>query len=174
MNIFFYELHCDVELKNVSGWGIDMPTACFNDSSHTISDARMIHSIDDDGRSKLEPNNFTFSQNKARKFNAIDARTTELISTGFTYATKQFSLSTNSQARLMGSHQKKDTMTYPIAWNTIDDLDVYSVADAADLTGLYDAATNAYRVHIDSGTALKDSIRAAVDEAALALVVDTR
>jgi hypothetical protein len=113
---------------------------------------------------------------KAAKVAAIDARTDELIAAGFTYASKQFSLSLTAQAKMMGTHQVKDNVAliYPINWNTIDDLDVYAIANAADLEGFYLTGLGTVRARLDSGTTLKDAVRAAADQAALDAVVDTR
>lgn len=113
---------------------------------------------------------------KTVKFTAIDLRTDQLISAGFTFSTKQFSLSANAQARLMGINQVRTdaAITYPIRWNTIDDLDYYDVPDAATVLSFYLTAVGTYRGHVDSGTALKDSVRAAATMAAVDAVVDTR
>ena len=113
---------------------------------------------------------------KERKIKEIDARTDELIAAGFTYASKQFSLSIPAQNKMVGTHQVKDdpALTYPINWNTIDDLDVYPIANPADLHGFYLTGLGTIRAHLDSGTALKDSVRAAVDIAAVEAVEDNR
>jgi hypothetical protein len=113
---------------------------------------------------------------KQTRYAEIDARTDELIAAGFTYASKQFSLSLASQNKMMGTHQVKDdpALTYPVEWNTIDDTDSYSIADAADLDAFYLQALGTVRAHLDSGTSLKNSIRAAADTAAVDAVVDSR
>lgn len=116
------------------------------------------------------------TEQKANKFVAIDARTDVLIFTGFVYSGKRFSLSLTAQLKMMGTHQIKDdvALVYPIKWNTYDDLDVISIADSATLNSFYLAGFAVVRGHIDSGTALKDSIRAASTQAQLDAVVDTR
>lgn len=113
---------------------------------------------------------------KANKVVAIDARTDVLIFTGFAYSGKRFSLALTAQLKMLGTHQIKDdaALTYPIKWNTYDDLDTISIANAADLNTFYLAGFAVVRGHIDSGTALKDSIRAATTQAELDAVVDTR
>ena len=169
-----YELRCDTEEAYVQVWGIDTPDECPNDAGHTISTVRRLHDHEDYGRDPLTPNNFTFDQNKIRKFQAVDTRTGELIAPGFAYSSKQFSLSQNAQSSLHGLNARKDTETYPIEWNTIDDLDVYSIDDATDAGAFYDAAATVWRTHKDSGTTLKSSIRAATTQAELDAVEDTR
>lgn len=113
---------------------------------------------------------------KAAKFASIDARTDELIASGFTFASKQFSLSQAAQSRLMGINQVRDdeNVTYPIKWNTIDDSDTYSIPDSATVLSFYLTAVGTYRTHVDSGTALKDQVRAATTVAEVDAVVDNR
>lgn len=113
---------------------------------------------------------------KATKIIDIDTRTAELIDLGFTYASKQFSLSIPAQSKMMGTHQVKDNpaLVYPINWNTIDDLDSYSIVNSADLDGFYLTALGTVRAHLDSGTVVKDSVRAATTIAEVDAVVDTR
>ncbi len=113
---------------------------------------------------------------KAEKCAAIDARTDELIAAGFTYNSKTFSLSQAAQARLTGINQVRDdaSVTYPIVWNTKDDTGTESLADAAAVLAFYLTALGAYRGHVDSGTSLKDQVRAASTVAAVEAITDTR
>lgn len=120
---------------------------------------------------------------KAAKVAAIDTRTDELIAVGFTYESKQFSLSLASQSKMTAAHQIKDhpLFVYPVNWNTIDDTDVFAigagtdqVADAAIMSAFYMTAIGTIRVHLDSGTALKGSVRAATALAEVDAVVDLR
>ena len=113
---------------------------------------------------------------KAAKIGAIDSRTDVLISAGFTYASKVFSLSLASQSKMMGTHQIKDdvNLTYPLKWNTIDDLDAHELANAAALDGFYLTGVGTMRTHVDGGTTLKDSVRAAATVAAVNAITDTR
>lgn len=113
---------------------------------------------------------------KQYRFAGIDTRTDELIAEGFTYASEQFSLSLKAQNRMMGTHQVKSGagLVYPIEWNTIDDTDMYSIPDATDLAAFYLTGLEAYRAHVDSGTALKTLVRAAATEVAINAVVDSR
>ena len=64
--------------------------------------------------------------------------------------------------------------TYPLKWNSLDGVSVLSLGDAADVEAFYIAFFDATRAVEDSGTVLKDAIRAAADQAALDAVVDTR
>lgn len=113
---------------------------------------------------------------KKAKLEAIDARTDELIAGGFVYASRLFSMSMPAQIRMIGISQVKGNpaVTYPIAWNTKDDSDVYQVANANDLEGMYLTALGTYRAHVDAGTALKDQVRAATTVSEVDAIVDTR
>ena len=113
---------------------------------------------------------------KNAKCAAIDTRTAELIDQGFSYSSKTFSLSLASQSMLEGSYPVKNhvSLTYPIVWNTIDDLDTISLADATDLENFYLTALGTFRARRDSGTTLKDQVRAASTIAAVDAVVDSR
>ena len=113
---------------------------------------------------------------KRRKFAAIDARTDELIRLGFTYSGKQFSLSIESQMKMVGAHAARNepAMTYPIIWNTLGDEGTYSIVDANDLNGFYLTGVGTLRALLDSGTALKDQIRQATTLAEVEAVTDSR
>jgi hypothetical protein len=113
---------------------------------------------------------------KAAKCAAIDARTDELITAGFTYNAKTFSLSQEAQARLTGINQVRDdaAVTYPVVWNTIDDGATESLADAAAVLAFYLTALGTYRGHVDGGTTLKDQVRAAATVAAVEAITDSR
>ena len=78
--------------------------------------------------------------------------------------------------KMTGAHEVKDdaALTYPIVWNTIDDGDTVSLADAAALDAFYLTAVGELRGHLDSGTDLKDDVRAAADAEAVDAVVDSR
>lgn len=118
----------------------------------------------------------TLDEYKEKRAKTIDVRTVELIDLGFSYAGKVFSLSVPAQVKLSGLNQARLEMslTYPIRWNTIDDLDAYDLQNAVDVNAFYMTALGTVRAHLDSGTALKDAIRAAVDKAGVDAVVDNR
>ena len=106
----------------------------------------------------------------------IDNRTSELIALGFTYSTKQFSLSASAQSNLLGLDLSKDdpALTYPIKYNTIDDLDSYSVPDSTDMHSMFLTALATKKGHLDSGTVLKQQVRDATTISELDLVIDNR
>ena len=111
---------------------------------------------------------------KGLRYIEIDKRTGELISAGFTYATKQFSLSLNAQINISALNQSKDLLTYPVNYNTLNDEDEYDVIDATDMGNMYMTALATKKGMIDSGTALKQQIRAAQNDAEVDAIIDNR
>lgn len=128
-------------------------------------------SIDDVVANHLQ---WDLNEYKTKRGSEIDARTRQLIGAGFVHSSKTFSLTLASQSKLNGAHAQKASMTYPVVWNSIDDLDTISLADEAAFDSFYDDAFDKVREHLDSGTTLKDSVRAAADRAAVDAVTDTR
>ena len=113
---------------------------------------------------------------KTKKAALIDKRTDELIAAGMTHAGKKFSLSLASQMKMVGSHEARDepAFSYPVSWNTLDDKDKHNIADSAELHTFYLTAMGTIRAHLDSGTAIKDQVRAATTVAAVEAVEDPR
>ena len=113
---------------------------------------------------------------KTCRYKEIDDRTGQLVLNGFSYASKVFSLSINAQINIeaLNSSRNNPALTYPISYSTLDDGAHYDVVDATDLHNMYLTALATKKSHVDTGTALKDSIPAAVDEAAVSAVIDNR
>lgn len=110
---------------------------------------------------------------------AIDRNTGDLIVQGFQYPPTTgliFSLSPTAQTNLLGLESAADNpaFTYPVDWNSIDDEAVYEIPDAATAHLFYLTALGTIRAWKDSGTALKDQVRAATTPAEVAAVVDNR
>ncbi len=110
------------------------------------------------------------------KMDEFDVRTDELIAAGFTYSGLTFSLSMPAQAKIIGTHVADDDndVTYPIKWNSIDDLNTYELLASSDIHNFYTTAFDAVRDHLDSGTTLKDSVRAETTASGVNAVTDTR
>jgi len=106
----------------------------------------------------------------------IDKKTDLIISNGFTYSSKQFSLSIQAQSKMTAAYQLKDNpaLVYPIEWNTIDDSDSYSIIDSSDLNSFYLTAIGTIRAILDSGTNLKKQIREATTVSEVNAIVDNR
>lgn len=116
---------------------------------------------------------------KERAFARIDDRTDALIAQGYEYppsSGNRFELSLEAQARLLAllSLRENPAMSYPIVFNTLDDLGTVQIADAAAVEGMVLIAVGTYRALIDSGTALKGLVRACTSVAEIEAVVDPR
>jgi len=109
----------------------------------------------------------------------IDQRTQQLIAQGFQFPPSTgfiFSLSENAQTSILGLETARldPAFAYPVNWNSIDDEGLYSIPDAATAHSFYLTALGTIRAWKDSGTALKDQVRAATTPAEVAAVVDNR
>jgi len=113
------------------------------------------------------------------KNHEIDERTTDLIDQGFQYPPTTgfiFSLSQVAQTNLLGLESAADNpaFLYPVEWNSIDDENVYAIPDATTAHAFYITALGTIRAWKDSGTAIKDEVRAATTPAEVAAVQDNR
>lgn len=115
-------------------------------------------------------------QYKQHRVAEINERTSELIEGGYTWAGKQFPLSTNGQINLLGlvNAAQLSMLTFPIDLNTIDDTDRHPIADSTEVYQIFGTALGTKKAILDGGTSLKAQIMAAVDEAAVAAIVDNR
>lgn len=113
---------------------------------------------------------------KRDKYYEIDKKTTELIGNGFSFDDTLFSLSQEAQMRMVGITQVREMpqVTYPIKWNSKKDDSVYDVANSSNLLGMFLTGLGTYRAHVDSGTALKNLVRAATTKAEVEAIVDPR
>jgi hypothetical protein len=119
----------------------------------------------------------TLPNYKLLRFDEIDRKTGELISEGFEYPPASgniFSFSTNAQSNLLGTYSAKDLLTYPFGWSTKDDHLVYQIADSAEMSNFFLTALATKKAWQDSGTALKQAVEAAIDEAEVDAVIDNR
>ncbi|MHA2067514.1 MAG: DUF4376 domain-containing protein [Candidatus Thorarchaeota archaeon] len=113
---------------------------------------------------------------KHNRIKEIDKHTDELISAGFIHQGYTFSLSMESQAKLIGTHQIKDDpmLAYPLRWGDMNDENFIDILDSTELHVFYLTAVGAVRTYLDSGTALKDQVNAATTVAAVNAIVDNR
>jgi len=114
------------------------------------------------------------SELQAERYEQIDIVTGKLISEGYVYNGVTFSMSVNAQSNLLGAYTAKDLLTYPFAWNAKDDSSTYYIADAAEMTTFFMTSLGTKKAHQDSGTALKQLIRDAVDIEAVNAIIDNR
>jgi hypothetical protein len=113
---------------------------------------------------------------KHYRIDEVNFRTTELIEGGYTWAGKQFPLSTNGQINLLGlvNAAQLGMLTFPIDLNTLDDEDRHPIADTTEVYNIFGTALGTKKSILDSGTTLKEAIMAAVDELAVQQIIDNR
>ena len=113
---------------------------------------------------------------KRTKFEEINERTAKLIEGGYTYSGFNFSLSDRAQTNILALYSTKDDpiLIYPIKFNTIDDLDTFEAVNASDIANLYYSALATKKSYLDSGTVLKEQIRAATTQAEVNSISDIR
>lgn len=111
-------------------------------------------------------------QYKKKRYNEIDKKTGGMIAAGFTYDSKQFSLSLNAQSNWNALKDDTSEFTWPAEISTIDE-DTYDL-DEANVGAFWNAGKDVLKGHLDSGRALKKSIKDATDKAGVDAVVDNR
>jgi hypothetical protein len=116
---------------------------------------------------------------KRARCRLVDERTTELITQGFEFPPESgnvFSLSAEAQSNLLGlkTMASDPGFTYPVEYNLLDDSGTYSIPDEATALAFYATAVATKRARLDSGTAIKNQIRAAVSETEVLAVEDNR
>lgn len=113
---------------------------------------------------------------RAEKFAEIDLRTQELIAKGMPYGGKIYSLSANARDNYSGMlvAESRGFMSYPITFNTLDDLGQITIENAGELDYFCGTAMGVVKLHTGSGTALKKLVREATTPEELAVVVDDR
>lgn len=122
----------------------------------------------------MERDSLSLPAYKKEKNLDIDLRSALLIEDGFTYQGKVFSLSTNAQINISALNQTRNDLTYPVTYNTIDDIDTYDVVDAADMNAMYMAALATKKAVLDGGTSLKTQVRQATTKEEVDAVIDNR
>lgn len=123
---------------------------------------------------KQKPDLSTVEGYKAFLFDSIDKRTGEIISGGFSYGGKVFSLSSQAQTNITNTFLAKDILSYPVEWNTKDDAETINISNASELTVFYQTALGTVKAIIDSGTALKNQVRISTTVEELQLIQDNR
>jgi len=115
---------------------------------------------------------------KAFKLAQIDTRTDAIISQGFTYADKQFSLSLEAQSNWTGMMVASDFLTFPyeITAQNADNVGgvKYSLADKAELVTFYLTGIGYVSYVIGAGRALKLLVNEAATPDAVLAVEDAR
>lgn len=123
---------------------------------------------------RLNTDHLSDDEYKKYRYQEIDNRTGELIQLGYDYAGMTFSFSENAQNNLLGAFAARNSLTYPVEWNNIDDTNSYNIADAAEMESFFLVALSSKKTHQDSGTNIKGQIRAAANRGAMESIFDNR
>jgi hypothetical protein len=170
-----FKIYCSVD-----GWveviATTAPTQCPIDNNHAITAESVVVLEEDICSNDGTLTDLDLNDYKKLRYCDIDKRTGELISAGFVYQSKIFSLSQNAQINILALDETRNdpALEYPIKYNTIDDLESYNVVDADDLHSMYLTALATKKGHVDSGTNLKTSIRDAATKADVDAIIDNR
>jgi hypothetical protein len=172
-----YKLYCTFH-----GWveviSSSTPTKCPIVETDTIKSDSIVIEEEDVEVCFSDPTykELTLEEYKQLRYNEIDCKSQELISNGFIYQSKTFSLSTTAQINILGLDEVRNdpALTYPIIYNTIDDLETYDIIDATNLHNMYLSALATKKGILDSGTNLKNSVRNCTTEAEVDAIIDNR
>jgi hypothetical protein len=167
--------------RNASGYIVGLSTV-----ARTLAQAQAVNpdivSVDPNP-SQAEVDAFNtgnqFREAKIAKAARVDARTEELINGGFdstVAAPKRFRMDNEALTRYNAYYHARNEpwFTYPLVINTYDNDQLQNLPNAAAIETLFEETVIALRGHIDSGTVLKQQIRAATTWAELAAVEDNR
>lgn len=119
----------------------------------------------------LDTGSMSLEELKKYRYAQIDNKTSELIAQGFVFDSHTFSMSTNAQINWSNFPNLPDEL-FPL--NVMDlNEDLYSLA-LADKLNFYLAALNYKNAQLQSGSALKAQIKAAVDVPSVNAITDNR
>jgi len=109
----------------------------------------------------------------------INARTDELLQDGFEYppsSGKFFPLDVQTQIRAFGCDYCRNMpeFSYPVVWNTANDYYRVELSTPEQVRAFFLTGMATLRAKIDSGTTLKDQIRAATTAAEVLAIDDPR
>ena len=113
-----------------------------------------------------------FSEARASKLAAIDAKTNQLISNGGTFDNKTFSLSLSAQTNWHVLKTMQASFTWPVEISTKDG-GSYLLSEA-NLDSFIGQMLGTVKAHLDSGRALRASVNDAFNLEEMNLTVDNR
>lgn len=116
--------------------------------------------------------NLHLDDNKKRKIQEIDKKTTEIISRGFIFDGHAFSLSLAAQLNWSGLVTLESLLTWPMTITTIDD-GAYSLSQA-NLLYFIGTGKNLITSTLDSGRTLKIAINSSTTQEELNAIIDSR
>jgi hypothetical protein len=141
-------------------------------NGNVIMDDGSSHALSDTGW-ELYIEAETLADLKARRIIEIDNVTQELIKGGFTFDSKQFSLSEKAQINWVGIKAAIDILTFPLDVTTLND-EEYELVDTTSAVNFCGTGLATKQSYLDSGRALKLQINSATTNAEVDAVVDNR
>lgn len=111
---------------------------------------------------------------RTQKCAAIDARTQALIDAGFVFDGRTYALDGVALQQLIAFDSMRADLTYAVELNTKDNTFKLKIGSSDDLHAFCLAGFVVVRANLDSGTALKDLVRAAAAVADVKAIVDPR
>jgi hypothetical protein len=115
---------------------------------------------------------YNIQTHKSKMYTAIDARTSYLISQGFTYDGHLFSLSLVAQHNWDTIHTNKAVFSFPFEVTTLDN-NTYAL-NYSNVDSFWGTAVLTVKTHWDSGRVLKKQVFEATTKTQIDAVVDTR
>jgi len=175
--------------SNPSGIPAEWPAEVSTVSDDTLSspDDRVLFTAEELDQYKTEKrplydawlDSYDISTEKEAKFKLIDQKTSDLIADGFEYppgSGSKFSLSIEAQSLMLGAYQSRNAafMAYPMEWNMKDDSGSIQLLTPEEFEQFYLSALGTIRAHRDSGTTLKNLVRAAQTKSEVSAILDER
>ena len=120
----------------------------------------------------IDKTGLSLAELKQVRYGEIDRKTGGLIQSGFTFDSKVFSASPPAQFNWNSIKGNKPEFTFPLEISTLDN-DTYNLTDV-NVSTFWASGRDHVKGHLDSGRALKKSIKDAVDIAAVNAIVDAR
>lgn len=112
------------------------------------------------------------TENKKKRIKEVDRRTQEIISSGFTFDSNQFSLSIEAQINWSGLVTLENLLTWPMNITTKGD-GTYALSQS-NLLYFIGTGKTVITNTLDSGRTLKISVNNTTTQAALDVIVDSR
>jgi hypothetical protein len=152
-----------VDGTSTAFWKYDAPTNCFTPT---------------EGAERTDADAIALEAAKEAKIEQIEARTQWLLNNyGYEFppgSGQRFSLSVQTCIMLNGLIIAKDVAPYPVRWNTIDQKSVFEIPSAEVVGQFYMTAFGTYKALQDSGTDLKNAIRACTSIQQVVAIKDPR
>lgn len=98
---------------------------------------------------------------------ACDAECERRMALGFSHASKQFSLALKDQITFLTAPGRSASLTFPLRFSTIDNLDSILVSNTGDIDAIYASAYDTKAAMLADTDTVKHGVRGAVDATAV-------